>query len=60
MSAHPSYEAAVELRLDERSPAANERLAVPEDFVRDEAVQRQIPWAVQEEEGGLGGLKAGR
>ena len=58
-SAHPFSEAAVELRLDGRSPGANERLAVPEDFSPDE-VQRQIPGAVQEEGGGPGGLKAGR
>ena len=58
-SAHPSSEAAAELRLGERSPGANERLAVPEGFAPDE-VQHQIPGAVPEEEGGLGGLKAGR
>ena len=60
MFAHPSSAAAVEFQLDERSPAANERLAVLEGFARDEVAQLQIPWAGQEEEGGPGGLRAGR
>ena len=59
-SAHLSSEAAAELQLDARSPGADERLVVPEGFARDEVAQLQIPWAGQEEEGGPGGLKAGR